>query len=96
MAVEIEQLELDIRPESDIYATYRRLSYQPWNAIAEFVDNSTANYFLHSESLNALVGQQPYLEVDVYYNREDHSVTVTDNANGMNLEEFSICSKKRL
>ena len=89
MAAKTEQLQLDIRPESDIYGTYRRLAYEPWSAIAEFVDNSTANYFLHSEILDEVATQQPYLEVDVYYNKDDHSVTVTDNANGMNLEEFS-------
>ena len=29
--------KINIRPTSSVYATYKRLSYQPWTAIAEFV-----------------------------------------------------------
>ena len=89
MATDAEQLQLDIRPESDIYSTYRRLAYQPWNAIAEFVDNATGNYFLHADALQEVSTGKPYLTVDVFYDKRDHCITVMDNANGMNLEEFT-------
>ena len=45
------QLTIDIRPAVSVYATYRRLSYQPWYAIAEFVDNSTQSYYDHRAEL---------------------------------------------
>jgi hypothetical protein len=84
----IEQLELDIQPESDIYGTYRRLDYSPWTAIAELVDNATGNYFSHRKKLEKESSGAPHLEVDVWYDRNEHTLTVTDNAHGMDEEEF--------
>lgn len=42
---------INIRPTTGVYATYKRLTYKPWTAIAEFVDNSTQSYFDHEEEL---------------------------------------------
>lgn len=42
-------LEIDIRPATSVYGTYRRLSYKPWFAIAEFIDNSTQSYYDHAK-----------------------------------------------
>lgn len=43
--------KINIRPTSSVYATYKRLSYQPWTAIAEFVDNSTQSFYDHKDEL---------------------------------------------
>ena len=32
--------KLNIRPDTGVYGTYKRISYQPWTALAEFVDTS--------------------------------------------------------
>ena len=45
---------INIRPTTGVYATYKRLTYKPWTAIAEFVDNSTQSYFDHEEELKNL------------------------------------------
>ena len=45
--------KINIRPTSSVYATYKRLSYQPWTAIAEFVDNSTQSFYDHQSELMA-------------------------------------------
>lgn len=81
---------INIRPTSGVYATYKRLSYQPWTAIAEFVDNSTQSYFDHRDTLLAL-GNFSKLHVDINY--EDASggndiLTITDSAFGMEWEDF--------
>ncbi len=83
---------ISIRPDVSVYATYRRLSYRPWYAIAEFVDNSTQNYYDHRADL-----QQTYkseegpgkLRVEIVYDGERNSLTVIDNANGMDFEELT-------
>jgi len=80
---------VDIRPDSDIYETYRRLSYRPWYAIAEFVDNATWNFALHRDLLKADGVEDPVLTVDLFYNRDAGTLSVIDNAMGMNLDEFS-------
>lgn len=81
---------INIRPTSGVYATYRRLSYQPWSAIAEFVDNSTQSYFDHRDALLALTDFSK-LRVDIYYeNAVDGNdvLTITDSAFGMEWEDF--------
>jgi|HubBroStandDraft_6_1064221.scaffolds.fasta_scaffold71331_3 hypothetical protein len=38
-----------------VVQSYRRLSYTPWHALAEFVDNSTQAYLNHQEALDPLL-----------------------------------------
>lgn len=79
---------VDIRPGSDIYGTYRRLSYRPWYAIAEFVDNATWNFSLHLEAIEAQIGKGATLTIDLFYDRDKGALTVIDNAMGMGIDEF--------
>lgn len=83
---------VNIRPDVGVYATYRRLSYRPWYAIAEFVDNSTQNYYDHREPLLAAYSREPgsgKLRIEVSYDSERNMLTVLDNANGMETEELA-------
>lgn len=83
---------VNIRPTVSVYATYRRISYKPWFAIAEFVDNSTQNYYDHrSELREAFSLKRPTdrLRVSVEYDSTEDALQVTDNANGMDFEELS-------
>ena len=45
---------INIRPTTSVYATYKNIRYDPWTAIAEFVDNSTQSYYDHKSSLMRL------------------------------------------
>ena len=62
---------IKIRPTSSVYATYKRLSYQPWTAIAEFVDNSTQSYFDHKDELNSRVPSYKLL-VEINYTQDSN------------------------
>ena len=89
--METEQgLTVDITPEVSVYATYKRLSYTPWYAIAEFVDNSTQNYFDHKDDLRRVFEKEgtKYLFVDIEYDEESKQLTIVDNANGMDYSEL--------
>ena len=44
---------INIRPTTSVYATYKNIRYDPWTAIAEFVDNSTQSYYDNTEKLNS-------------------------------------------
>lgn len=81
-------LEIDIRPPSDVYETFGRLSYKPWYAIAEFVDNATQNFFDHRSSLAAANGGDARLTVSVDYDGAGPSLRIQDDAHGMGLDEF--------
>ena len=57
-----ESIGLKVGPE--VITTYRRLAYEPWYAIAEFVDNSTQSYFDNKEILDGQLKEtvtSPYL-----------------------------------
>lgn len=81
---------INIRPGVGVYATYRRLSYRPWNAIAEFVDNSTQSYFDNRDELRRVFRQeQPnHLRIGIDYDDESNSLTITDNAHGIGVTEL--------
>ncbi len=84
----MEQLSIDIRPDSGVYGTFRRISYRPWSAIAEFIDNSTQNYFEHKDNIRKETGKKPALEIDIAYDPSTKTLAIIDNANGMNWEEL--------
>jgi hypothetical protein len=67
------------------------LSYEPWYAIAEFVDNSTQNYYDHKVALRKAYKHEAgggRLKVEVEYDHDKRTLTIRDNANGMNMEEL--------
>jgi hypothetical protein len=79
---------VDIQPPNDIYATFGRLNYKPWYAIAEFVDNATQNFFYNAKVIAAADGEA-YLDIDITYDKDTNVLEVTDNAHGMELEELT-------
>ena len=83
-----EQLSINIRPDSGVYGTFRRISYRPWSAIAEFIDNATQNYFEHRETIATVTGSKATLEIDIAYDGRAKTLAIVDNANGMNWEEL--------
>lgn len=70
--------------ENNVIASYKRLSYDPWFAFAEFVDNSTQAYFDNKELLDRLFSvNADGLEVIIEYNPSGDSITISDNSIGM-------------
>lgn len=82
--------KLNIRPDTGVYGTYKRISYQPWTALAEFVDNSTQSFYDHKEELFAMKYYKG-LEIEIIY-REDPTcgdeIKIIDNAYGMDYSDF--------
>lgn len=82
--------KINIRPTSSVYATYKRLSYQPWTAIAEFVDNSTQSFYDHKDELMS----QKYakgLNITIKYIEdtvEGDRLEIIDDAYGMEWRDF--------
>lgn len=82
--------KLNIRPDTGVYGTYKRISYEPWPALAEFVDNSTQSFYDHKTQLFE-TRYYKGLEVEIDY-VEDPSVgdelIIKDNAFGMDYRDF--------
>lgn len=78
-------VEFKVGPE--VIASYKRLSYTPWHALAEFVDNSTQSFFDHRESLEERYrAEASGLFVSIAYDREEDVIRVADNSSGMPLD----------
>lgn len=83
--------KLNIRPDTGVYGTYKRISYQPWTALAEFVDNSTQSFYDHKEEL---FNTKYYkgLEIEIEYIEDPISgdeIKIIDNAYGMDYSDFT-------
>ncbi len=79
--------QIDITPPNRIYGTFSRLNYKPWYAIAEFVDNSTQNFYDHAQEI-ADVDGAALLDIDINYSPGNNELRIRDNANGMNLADL--------
>ena len=79
--------ELNIQPAASILNVFSRLSYKAWYAIAEFVDNSTQSYLSHEKEMKEIPGFEK-LVIQVRYDAAANTLTITDNAYGMEINRF--------
>lgn len=82
-------IQLVIGPEA--INSYQRLSYTPWHAIAEFIDNSTQSYMDNKDILDQRFKKEGRIfEVSIAYepNEENGKLRVSDNAMGMSYAEL--------
>lgn len=87
MGQEFEIHELNIQPQAGVIGVFSRLNYKPWYALAEFVDNSTQSFYSHQVIL-AKRGVN-CLHVYVKYDSDNDILTITDDAYGMEITDFS-------
>lgn len=80
-------IDINIQPPASILNVFSRLSYKPWYAIAEFVDNSTQSYLSHSELLSNDKNFDK-LVVKVKYDSTNNVLSIIDNAYGMEIDRF--------
>ena len=83
--------KLNIRPDTGVYGTYKRISYQPWTALAEFVDNSTQSFYDHKDELFKTKYYKG-LEIEIEYIEDSISgdeIKIIDNAYGMDYLDFT-------
>lgn len=82
-------MTISIRIGLDAISSYKRLAYEPWYALAEFVDNSTQAYLNNKELLNASYEKTgDRLTVRISYESDPELLRIRDNSIGMNLEEL--------
>lgn len=81
--------KINIRPTTSVYATYKNIKYDPWTAIAEFVDNSTQSFYDNEKQLKA-TKYWDGLEVELIYekNASGDRLIIRDNAFGMDFNDF--------
>jgi len=83
-----QQLEFHI--DASAVLNYKRLDYSFWYALAEYVDNSTQSYINNKEVLDSQFKKDnESLEVKIIYDNKQNTLTIRDNAMGMNFEELT-------
>lgn len=78
---------LNIQPQAGVLGVFSRLNYKPWYAIAEFVDNSTQSFYNNEKTLadNGI----KTVTVRVEYDFENNVLKITDDAFGMEMDDFA-------
>lgn len=80
---------MEIEFGNNIISSYQRLSYTPWHAFAEFVDNSTQAYFNNKEIMDEVFNKEKTsLQVYIQYNPSEDRIVVKDNSIGMSYEDL--------
>ena len=82
--------KINIRPTTGVYATYKNIRYEPWTAIAEFVDNATQSYYDHEKTLERTKNWE-HLRIEIFYKKDsagNYELLIKDNAYGMNFKDF--------
>ncbi len=76
---------VDVDFLSAIYKTYQRLGYRFDNAIYEFIDNSTQNFF------DKILNHDPSAKLNIHitWDRQKRQLVIQDDAHGMELEELT-------
>ncbi len=61
--------KINIRPQVSILSVLQNMKYQPWFALAEFVDNSLQSYLDHKKEIHDAEGAKFKLKIDVQVGR---------------------------
>lgn len=76
--------------ENNVISSYKRLSYDPWYAFAEFVDNSTQAYFDNRAKLDEIFDLQgEKLRIQILYSAQEDKIVITDNSMGMDQADLA-------
>lgn len=78
---------VQIRPNVSMYTAFARLNYEPWYALAEFVDNALQSYLTNIDALRERNGKAFRLRVNISI--ADDKIEIRDNAAGIALVDFS-------
>jgi hypothetical protein len=80
--------KVDIRPDVAALRIFRSMSFTPWYALGEFVDNSITSSIKKLELLKKLNGPDYELQINIDFDKENDSLTIQDNAAGINRNEI--------
>src|SRR5882724_375369 len=77
-----------IRPKTSILSVLKFLEYEPWFALAEFVDNAVDSYQKNEKKLKRIDGANFCLKVEIEINEQEGRISIRDNAAGIGEADF--------
>ena len=83
-----DMFEINIRPETSALKLFKSMDFTPWYALGEFVDNSITSALKNIDLLKARYGDDYRLKINIQFDPETNSLTISDNAAGINRNDF--------
>ena len=77
------RFSVDVSPDVSALKMFKSMSFTPWYALGEFVDNSITSAQRDIEKLKKAYGQEYRLIVEINFDAESGAITVSDNAGGI-------------
>ena len=74
---------VNIRPGVSVLSVLPHLNYKAWFALAEFVDNAIQSGLDKQKKLKQADGNDYQLRIDIHFQPQENSITITDNAGGI-------------
>ena len=68
-----------------VYSTFRYINNTPWNALAEYIDNSLQSFIAHQDTLTK-INPDGKLRIDIQMNQD--TIVIRDNAWGIEEDNY--------
>jgi hypothetical protein len=80
-------MKVNISPGVGIIKIFKALDYEPWFALAEYVDNSISSYLSDKDSI--ILNDPNYkLKIEIEINFIDNTISIKDNAGGIKIDKY--------
>lgn len=80
--------EVDIQPDVSALRMFRSMSFTPWYALGEFVDNSLTSAMKNQDALIAINGSDYRVRIQIDFPDGTNDLVIKDNAAGISREEM--------
>ena len=85
----MEISKVNIRPDTSILTILKRVEYDHWNALAEFVDNAIDSSQKYRDELLKADEGNFLLKINIAINEADSEIVIRDNAAGIHTQDYA-------
>ena len=83
-----DSFEVNIQPDVSALRMFRSMSFTPWYALGEFVDNSITSAMKNRDALVAVNGSDYRVRIQIDFPDGTNDLVIKDNAAGISREEM--------
>ncbi|WP_138275909.1 ATP-binding protein [Rhodoluna limnophila] len=83
-----DSFDVNIQPDVSALRMFKSMSFTPWYALGEFVDNSLTSAMKFQEELLAINGPDYKVRIQIDFSPETNDLVIKDNAAGISRQEM--------